>query len=226
MAQQENNLPVFQFKNVIKHQPLTPGNNIAILENINIEITRGNIITITGPSGAGKSTLLFLLNRLIDTDQGEIFYQGKKLVDWDVTELRRQVGLVFQHPTMLAGSVKDNLLYGPLLHNEYPVESPAQLIEQVELPSYLLERDARDLSGGQQQRVTLARTLANSPRVLLLDEITSSLDPKTSSSIEKLVISLNNEQGYTCLWVTHNNDQSRRVGNTTWYLNNGKIEVI
>lgn len=217
---------LFELTKVTKYRQTSPTSRIKVLNNISARVNNGDLVTITGPSGAGKSTLLSLLNRLEDADEGEIFYLGTEIKDWDVLELRRQVGLVFQRPVMLPGTVRDNLLYGPGLRGGRPAIDPSRLMEMVGLSPNLLERDARNLSGGQQQRVALARTLANGSRVLLLDEITASLDHESAGAIENLITKLNREQGYTCLWVTHDRAQARRVSKHIWLLQNNKIELV
>lgn len=148
-----------------QNQPLT------LLEGINLNIEEGGLFTIIGPSGAGKSTLLYLLNRFHDTTRGQIFYAGKPLADYEVTQLRREVGMLLQKPFMLSGSVLDNLMAGPQLSGESSQRSPEELLDLVGLKSSLLHQEAKSLSGGEQQRVSLARLLANNPRVLLLDEL-------------------------------------------------------
>lgn len=217
---------LFKLERVTKYRQISATSRVTVLQNVFAQVDKGSLITIIGPSGAGKSTLLSLFNRLEDVDGGKIFYRGKELREWDVLELRRQVGLVFQRPVMLPGTVLDNLLYGPRIRGKQPEMTPAELMEMVGLDTELLNRNAQNLSGGQQQRVALARTLANGPRILLLDEITASLDPKSAAAVENLIIRLNRERGYTCLWVTHDREQARRVSNYTWLLQNGKIEVI
>lgn len=221
---EENHL--FELKKVTKYRRTSPTTRITVLQNISVKLDEGSLITIIGPSGAGKSTLLSLFNRLEDPNSGEIFFLGKEIKEWDVLELRRRVGLVLQRPVMLKGTVRDNLLYGPGLRREQPSIDPAAIMEMVGLDTKLLERDAQNLSGGQQQRVALARTLANGSRVLLLDEITASLDQESAAIIEGLITRLNRKHGYTCLWVTHDRSQARRVSSYTWLLQNGKINLI
>jgi putative ABC transport system ATP-binding protein len=124
---------------------------------------------------------------------------------------------------MLPGTVKDNLIIGPSLFRESlsSVEID-QLLEQVALPKTIKEQDARSLSGGQKQRVSLARTLANNPEILLLDEVTASLDPNSTEEIEELVQTLH-QNGKTILWVTHNLKQAKKVGQYTYVIADGKI---
>ncbi|TCS82484.1 phosphate ABC transporter ATP-binding protein [Tepidibacillus fermentans] len=207
-------------ENVVKNDD--KGN--AILKGISAKVMDGELITIIGPSGSGKSTFLSLLNRMTDPDSGIIRFKGKNYLEMNVLELRRKIGMVFQVPTMLSGTVRENLLIGPKLFRQTLSEEEIDnLLEQVALPKTLKDQDARTLSGGQKQRVSLARTLANKPEILLLDEVTASLDPTSSLEIEGLVQVLHEQQRKTILWVTHNLKQAKRVGQYTWVIANGKI---
>lgn len=194
-----------------------------ILNKISAKVLNGELITIIGPSGSGKSTFLSLINRMSEPDSGQLFFKGTSYVEHDILKLRRKIGMVFQLPTMLPGTVRDNLLIGPNLCkvNLTDIEMN-QLLEQVTLPKSLKEQDARTLSGGQKQRVSLARTLANQPEILLLDEVTASLDPHSTEEIEELIKTLH-QSGKTILWVTHNLKQAKKVGQYTWVLAGGMI---
>jgi putative ABC transport system ATP-binding protein len=195
-----------------------------ILNGISAKVMDGELITIIGPSGSGKSTFLSLINRMTDPDSGSLHFKGTPYYEIDVLKLRRKIGMVFQLPTMLPGTVKDNLLIGPsLFHDKLSENEIDDLLEQVSLPKTLKDQDARSLSGGQKQRVSLARTLANHPEILLLDEVTASLDPKSTEEIEELIKSLHQEQGKSILWVTHNLKQAKKVGQYTWVIAGGKI---
>lgn len=194
-----------------------------ILIDISAKVMEGEFITIIGPSGSGKSTLLSLINRMTDPDSGSLYYKGTPYVEMNVLKLRRKIGMVFQMPTMLQGTVKDNLLIGPSLFREKLTEAEINnLLEQVALPKTVKDQDARSLSGGQKQRVSLARTLANQPEILLLDEVTASLDPNNSEEIEELILELH-KCGKTILWVSHNLKQAKKVGQYTWVIADGKI---
>ncbi len=178
----------------------------------------GEFITIIGPSGSGKSTFLSLINRMIDPDSGLVEFQGNTIYEMDVFSLRRKIGMVFQLPTMLPGTVRDNLLIGPGLFREKLTDAQLDdLLEQVALPKSIKDQEARSLSGGQKQRVSLARTLANRPEVLLLDEVTASLDPHSTEDIEELIQTLH-QNGKTILWVTHNLKQAKQIGQYTWVI--------
>ncbi|MBB6445352.1 ABC transporter ATP-binding protein [Bacillus benzoevorans] len=194
-----------------------------ILSDISAKIMDGELITIIGPSGSGKSTFLSLINRMADPDSGSLYFRGTPYHEIDVLQLRRKIGIVFQLPTMLPGTVRDNLFIGPALFRESLSEAEIdELLDGVGLPPSIKEQNARSLSGGQKQRVSLARTLANRPDVLLLDEVTASLDPHSTEDIENLIEKIH-QSGKTILWVTHNLSQAKKAGQFTWVFANGKI---
>jgi putative ABC transport system ATP-binding protein len=194
-----------------------------ILCDINLTIPAGKVLTITGPSGSGKSSLLSLLNMMQDATTGRILLDAEDIRRLDVLELRRRVGTVFQKPYLFKGTVEYNVLLGPRLRGVNPGFSPGQLLEKVGLSPSILQQEATSLSGGEQQRVTLARTLANSPEVLLLDEVTASLDSNSARFIEDLVRELCREHGLTVVWVTHDLEQVARMGDNSMMLVEGRL---
>ncbi|HBY92643.1 MAG: phosphate ABC transporter ATP-binding protein [Ardenticatenaceae bacterium] len=195
-----------------------------ILFDASFSIQTRSIYTIIGPSGSGKSTLLRLLNRLEEPPPGAVFFGGEDITTLEVLALRRRVGMVFQAPAMFAGSVAGNLCYGPALRGErLSEERVAAILTAVDLDPAVAGREALALSGGQAQRVAFARALVNEPEVLLLDEPTSALDPAAMLSIERLVVNLRARFGLTFVWVTHNMEQARRVGDYTLLLVNGRV---
>lgn len=218
--------PLFRLIGVNKTRQGDQGIQRMVLKDINAEVEAVELTTLLGPSGSGKTTLLHLLNRLEAADDGQIFFQNKELRDWDVLALRQQVGLVFQRPVMLSGTVLENIAYGPRLRKMDPVLPPIELLAMVGLDSSYLNRAANRLSGGEQQRVALARTLANGPSVLLLDEVTASLDPTAAMEVERLVLHLKKSLGLTVLWVTHDIPQAHRVSTTVWLLVAGRLRFI
>ncbi|WP_394217825.1 ATP-binding cassette domain-containing protein [Halobacillus trueperi] len=194
-----------------------------VLQDINFSMEKQDKVILFGPSGAGKSTLLFLLNRLNDPEQGDIYFNGKPIEEHSITDLRKQVGLVLQAPNLFPGTVLDNIKYGPSLFGEWEEHKGKELLDYVQLPSDYLDRDVDQLSGGEKQRVSLARTLANSPEVLLLDEPTSALDYRTAEEIEEVLECLMEEHKLTMLMVTHNLSQARRLGNRGLFISDGQI---
>ena len=147
-----------------------------LIDDANFILQIGEVLAITGPSGSGKTSLLRLLNRLDEPTSGTVFVEGADYLHLEPRNLRRKLGLVTQRPYLFPGTVADNLRFGPAQRGEtLSAESIEELLTQVGLRNYAA-RDVANLSGGEAQRVSLARTLANSPLVLLLDEPTSSLD--------------------------------------------------
>lgn len=213
--------PALRFSHVSKYVQ-AEGRREYILKDISGEVPRGVILTIIGPSGAGKSTLLSLCNLLQSCDEGEIEVEGKEVRQWSVSALRRHVGMVFQTPTMLPGTVYDNIAIGAQLCGQ-TVEKPEEILRRVGLSPSLLGRKAQELSGGEKQRVALARTLVTKPSILLLDEVTAALDPTSAREVEEWIVSLNREEGLTVVWVTHQLEQARRVGDLTWVIVQGQL---
>lgn len=209
------------------------GNHQA-LKNINMAIEKNKITAFIGPSGCGKSTLLKCLNRMNDLIdickiEGEVTLDGVDIYkDYDVNELRKRVGMVFQKPNPFPMSIYDNIAYGPKTHG---TKSKAQLDEIVEkaLKSAAiwdevkdrLKKNALGLSGGQQQRLCIARALAVEPEVLLMDEPTSALDPISTSKIEDLAQEL--REKYTIVMVTHNMQQATRISDKTAFFLMGEV---
>ena len=205
------------------------------LKDINIEIPEKSITALIGPSGCGKSTFLKTLDRMNDLIPdvkitGSIKYKGEDIFEpsVDVSELRRQVGMVFQKPNPFPMSVYDNIAYGPRTHG---VKSRAKLVEIVEQSlrgaaiwdevKDRLKKNALGLSGGQQQRLCIARALAVEPEVLLMDEPTSALDPISTSKIEELAMELKDR--YTIVIVTHNMQQAVRISDHTAFFLLGEL---
>ena len=205
------------------------------LKDINIEIPEKSITALIGPSGCGKSTFLKTLDRMNDLIPdvkitGSIKYKGEDIFEpsVDVSELRRQVGMVFQKPNPFPMSIYDNIAYGPRTHG---VKSRAKLDEIVEQSlrgaaiwdevKDRLKKNAMGLSGGQQQRLCIARALAVEPEVLLMDEPTSALDPISTSKIEELAMELKDR--YTIVIITHNMQQAVRISDHTAFFLLGEL---
>ncbi|WP_249871475.1 ABC transporter ATP-binding protein [Oceanobacillus saliphilus] len=214
-----NNKAALQFNHVsYSDQDLT------IIKNITGVFPDGKITTLVGPSGAGKTTLFRLCNGLISPDSGEIAVNGKDINSYEPTELRRTVGLALQSATMLRGSVLKNLAMPLTLQGEkLPEDEAKRLLEDVSLGEEYLHRNVKDLSGGQRQKVSIARTLVNKPKILLLDEITSSLDRVSKQDIEELITNINKKYHVTIVWITHNLDQALSIGDYTWVMMNGEL---
>ncbi|HMK92532.1 MAG TPA: phosphate ABC transporter ATP-binding protein [Thermoleophilia bacterium] len=192
---------------------------------MSFSVPAARFFTILGPSGSGKSTLLRCLNRLVKPTSGTIELDGADAVALPVQELRRRVGMVFQTAALFDGTVIDNVLYGPRLRHEHvdDVEFARGLLQRVGLPRDFAPKAVGELSGGEAQRVSLARALANRPEVLLLDEPTASLDPTASAQVERLLLELAAEHDLTYLFVTHNIEQARRLGDRGLLLVDGRV---
>lgn len=209
------------------------GNNQA-LKKISLDIEKNVVTALIGPSGCGKSTFLRTLNRmndLIDSVkiEGNVLFEGKDVYrDYDETELRKSIGMVFQAANPFPMSIYDNIAYGPRIHG---IKSKSKLDEIVEksLRGAALWDEVKDrlkksglgLSGGQQQRLCIARTLAVEPQVILMDEPTSALDPISTLKIEELVGEL--KKKYTVIIVTHNMQQAARISDFTAFFLVGEV---
>lgn len=215
----EQSQPAIDFQNV--HYSI---GETAILKGVTGSFPDGKITTVVGPSGAGKSTLLKLCNGLISPDNGVIFIQGKPIDQISPTKLRRIVGIALQDAPMVEGTVADNLAVPLRLKGkELTAKEAVTALQDVGLSLDLLDRDSRELSGGQRQKVSIARTLINQPDILLLDEITSSLDRTSQREIEELIQAINQKFNVTIIWITHNLDQALRIGDYTWVMMNGTV---
>ena len=191
----------------------------AILDGVDLEVPASGITVIVGPSGAGKTTLLRLCNRLEVPTSGTVAFRGDDIAGLDPLDLRRRVGMAFQRPTVLGGSVRDNLaVAAPGSSNGRLAES----LDRVELDRSLLDRAADVLSVGEAQRMCLARTLLTEPEALLADEPTAALDVGRRAGIERLVGGLAAD-GMPVLWVTHDLDQARRLADRTVVLVAGRV---
>lgn len=166
---------------------------------------------VTGPSGSGKSTLLRLLNRLADPDSGRVCFRDEDVRSYDPRELRRQVCLVPQLPSLVEGTVADNLRFAASFGDGEGNPDPSELLPLAGLDPDYAERDAGRLSVGEQQRVMLARALAVEPSVLLLDEPTSALDEGARDAIELALAGLREQSGLSLVVVTHDPAQADRL---------------
>jgi len=203
------------------------------LHNISLEFPSQQITALIGPSGCGKSTFLRTLNRINDTIRGarmtgEVLLDGDNIVQADVTDLRRRVGMVFQRPNPFPKSIFDNIAYGVRVNGLARRGQIADVVEKSLRRAALwdevkdkLHRSAYALSGGQQQRLCIARALAVDPEVLLLDEPCSALDPIATGKIEELLLSIRDQ--CTQIIVTHNMQQAARVADLTGFFLLGRL---
>lgn len=196
-----------------------------ILKNININIANGDRVSVIGPSGSGKSSLLRLLSSLDSPSSGRILYMGEDIEHKEPMEYRKKVRYVFQKPYLFGSTVRDNLTFCYNLEKCEPnYDRIYYLMDRFNIPYEFLDKSRDSLSGGEQQRIALVRSLLVEPEVLLLDEVTASLDFANSLLVEEYMIELNEEKGITAILVTHDMDQAKRWGGDTIYLEEGKTK--
>lgn len=208
--------------------------DIHALKNVNIEIEEKKVTALIGPSGCGKSTFLKTLNRMNDLIPsvritGDVYFDSLNVYnEYDIVELRKRIGMVFQKPNPFPMSVYDNIAYGPRIHGIKSKSRLDDIVEKSLKNSALwdevkdrLKQNALGLSGGQQQRLCIARVLAVEPEVVLMDEPTSALDPISTLKIEDLIDDL--KEKYTIVIVTHNMQQAGRISDKTAFFLHGEI---
>lgn len=205
------------------------------LKEIHLDIAKKKITAFIGPSGCGKSTLIRCLNRMNDLVEN-VRIEGTIKIDnrdiyapaIDVTELRRQVGMVFQKPNPFPKTIYENVVYGPRLQGIHKKKALSETCEKALKKAALwdevkdrLSMSALDLSGGQQQRICIARAIAMEPEIILLDEPCSALDPIATAKIEDMLVEL--KEDYTVIIVTHNMQQAARISDYTGFFMLGKL---
>jgi len=209
--------------------------NIHALKNLSMSFQPNSVTALIGPSGCGKSTFLRLFNRMNDLIpsfrlDGLVTINGQDVYKKDVQidEIRKKVGMVFQKPNPFPKSVFENVAYGLRVNGiknksiiEETVEKSLKQAALWDEVKDLLKKSAMELSGGQQQRLCIARALAVEPKLILMDEPTSSLDPISTSRIEELIFNLKNE--YTIIIVTHNLQQAGRISESTAFFYLGEL---
>ncbi|WP_290902192.1 phosphate ABC transporter ATP-binding protein PstB [Ferroglobus sp.] len=218
----------------VKNLSVYYGEKVGI-QDVNMEIYKNKVTAIMGPSGCGKSTFLRSLNRLIELVEnvrveGKVLFEGKNIYDPDVdpVELRKRIGMVFQHPNPFPKSIFDNVAFGPRIHGVKDKKKLEKIVEDALKKAALwdevkdrLHDSALRLSGGQQQRLCIARAIATNPEVILFDEPTASLDPIAASKIEDLIVDL--KKSYTVVVVTHNIQQAARISDYVAFFWMGKL---
>ena len=202
-----------------------------VLNNCSVKIEKKDVMVICGPSGSGKSTLIKCVNGLEDIQKGEIFVGETKVNNnkTNLNELRAKIGMVFQKPNPFPKSIFENVAYGPRIHglaksndelDELVTKSliKAGLFEEIK---DRIHEPGTSLSGGQQQRLCIARTIAISPQIILMDEPCSALDPIATAVIEELIDEL--AKNYTIVIVTHSMQQAARVSQQTAFFHMGSL---
>ncbi len=225
-----------------QHTPIVRANGLSVyygttmaLSDISLDFPSNRVTAIIGPSGCGKSTLLRCINRMNDLIPifrmtGQILFDGRDLYgpSVDPTDIRYQIGMVFQRPNPFPKSIYDNIAFGPKINGfsgkmDDLVEGSLRRAALWDEVKDRLKTSALALSGGQQQRLCIARALAVQPRVILMDEPCSALDPIATLAIEDLMRQLSED--YSIIIVTHNMQQAARVSDHTAFLNSGESRI-
>lgn len=200
-----------------------------IIENFNLAVEKGEFVTIIGSSGCGKTTILKMVNGLVRPVSGEILIDGRSIREMDLTALRRNIGYAIQGSVLFPHmTVEKNIAYVPNLINKKDKAKTAQAVEKwmriVGLDEELKTRYPSEISGGQQQRVGIARALAASPEILLMDEPFGAVDEITRSSLQDEIARIHRETGITILFVTHDIDEALRLGTRVLVMNEGRAQ--
>ncbi|MFF2553744.1 amino acid ABC transporter ATP-binding protein [Nocardia sp. NPDC058058] len=204
---------------------VTLGGN-EVLRGVDVHVDAGKTTTVIGPSGSGKSTLLRVLNRLHEPSKGDILLDGKSVLKDDPDQLRRRIGMVFQHFNLFPHkTVAENVALGPQkLHGLSKEQARTLAMEQLEAVGLAGKADSRpaNLSGGQQQRVAIARALAMKPQVMFFDEATSALDPELVKGVLALMADLA-KGGMSMIVVTHEMGFARSVSDQVVFMDHGRV---
>lgn len=216
---------VIEFKNISKKY----GDFIA-LNHISMKIQRGEFITVIGSSGCGKTTMLRMINGLLTPDEGSVWINGEDISTVDQIELRRHIGYVIQSISLFPHlSVKKNIEFVPNIlkyEKNKMKEISKNLIHVVGLEPEILDRYPSELSGGQKQRVGVARALAASPDILLMDEPFGALDEITRSKLQDELLNIQKKLGITTVFITHDLREAAKLGDRIFIMNRGNIERI
>jgi glutamate transport system ATP-binding protein len=223
MTENGDATPLVQLENVNKHFGA-----LHVLKNINLTVSRGEVLVVIGPSGGGKSTLCRAINRLETIDDGKIIFDGQVLPaeGKGLARLRSEVGMVFQSFNLFAHkTIRDNVTLGPTkvrgIAKGAADKRAMELLERVGIAAQADKYPAQ-LSGGQQQRVAIARALAMDPKMILFDEPTSALDPEMVQEVLDVMIGLARD-GMTMMVVTHEMGFARRAANRVVFMADGQI---
>ena len=205
--------------------------NGLILDGLNFEIQEGEFFVLVGPSGSGKTTTLKLINRLIEQTEGDIHFEDKRLKDYDLRELRLKTGYVLQQIALFPNlTVAENIALIPEMKNfdkKEIKEKTEDLLQKVGLnPKHYMNRLPKELSGGEKQRVGILRAIIANPKILLMDEPFSALDPLSKVQLQDLIKTLHNEYKMTTVFVTHDMDEAMKLADRICVLKEGKVVQI
>ncbi len=201
---------------------------VVVVEKFNLTIDAGEFVTIVGSSGSGKTTILKMVNGLYGMTTGDIFVHGENIKDKDMITLRRQIGYAIQGSVLFPHmTVENNIAYVPKLLNKNDKQKTRQAVDKwmsiVGLPAELKKRYPRELSGGQKQRVGIARALAASPDILLMDEPFGAVDEITRAGLQDEIKKIHQKNKITILFVTHDIKEALKLGTRVLVMHEGKI---
>lgn len=178
-----------------------------ILKQINLDINKGQYLTVVGPSGSGKSTLMRILASMISATSGEVIFDGKSIETYEPTAYRQRVSYAFQQPTLFGKTVRDNLMFPfEVRKQEFDEKKVNDYLEMVNLDASYIDKSVNDVSGGEKQRIALLRNLLFPPEVLITDEVTAGLDADNKTIVHKMLNKFN-QDGLTILRVTHDESE-------------------
>ena len=223
----EEGIKMIEYKNV----SLCCSTNGLILDGLSFDIQEGEFFVLVGPSGSGKTTTLKLINRLIEQTDGDIYFEDKRLKDYDLRELRLKTGYVLQQIALFPNlTVAENIALIPEMKNfdkKEIKEKTEDLLMKVGLePKYYMNRLPKELSGGEKQRVGILRAIIANPKILLMDEPFSALDPISKVQLQDLIKNLHNEYKMTTVFVTHDMDEAMKLADRICVLKKGKVVQI
>lgn len=195
-----------------------------ILKNLSLDVWQDDWISISGPSGSGKSTLLKLIATLLEPTSGQLRYRGADVLTMEPTQYRRKVSYCFQNPLLFGKTVEDNLSFPSWIRNEpWDRAESLRMMKEIGLAESLLTKDISGLSGGEKQRIALIRNVLYMPDILLLDEITSSLDEENSALIWNWLNKRKEENDISFLVVTHEEEEAQRGNRRIWLHKGEKV---
>ena len=202
-----------------------------VLDDLNFEIKEGEFFVLVGPSGSGKTTTLKLINRLIEQTEGDLFFQGKNIKDYPLREMRLEMGYVLQEIALFPNlTVAENIGLIPemkKINKKEIAKRVDSLLKQVDLdPKVYKNRLPEDLSGGEKQRIGILRAIAANPKVLLMDEPFSALDPISRSQLQDLVKDLHEDYKITTVFVTHDMREAIKLADRICLMRDGKVVQI
>ena len=205
--------------------------NGLILDGLNFEIQEGEFFVLVGPSGSGKTTTLKLINRLIEQTDGDIYFNNKRLKDYNLRELRLETGYVLQQIALFPNlTVAENIALIPemkKIDKKVIKEQTEDLLKKVGLdPKHYMKRFPKELSGGEKQRIGILRAIIANPKILLMDEPFSALDPISKVQLQDLIKQLHDEYKRTTVFVTHDMDEAMKLADRICVLKEGKVVQI